>query len=116
MKRNVRIYLKDICENMGKALRYVEGMTFEAFSLDDRTQYAVARCLEIVGEAAKNIPEPLRAKYPDVPWRKMAGMRDKIAHDYFNIQLKVLWRVVQEDFPGLLEKVEQVQGTTPEEM
>jgi uncharacterized protein with HEPN domain len=116
MKRNIRVYANDIYNHMQKALNYVGDMDFEAFSKDDKTSYAVVRCLEIIGEAAKNIPDSVRGKYPEIPWRQMAGMRDKVIHEYFGVQLKIVWRVVKEDIPELIEKIKEMSKTVPEEI
>lgn len=83
MKRDYRFYLEDMLEAMDKIERYTRGLTFEQFSGDDKTVDAVIRGFTILGEAAKNIPATLRTKYPDVPWKDIAGMRDKLVHEYF---------------------------------
>jgi len=83
-------------------------MNFEQFSRDDKTAFAVIRALEIVGEATKNIPDRLRAGYPKIPWREMAGIRDKLIHDYFGVNLKVVWKTVIEDLPPLAPKISQI--------
>jgi len=90
MKRNVRIFANDIYKNMRKALDYIGDMDYEAFSKDDKTSYAVVRCLEIIGEATKHIPDSVRDDFPEIPWRQMAGMRDKVIHDYFGVQVKTI--------------------------
>ena len=78
MKRNVRVYLQDMHENMLKALEYTESLDYEAFAADSKTNYAVVRCLEIIGEAAKNIPDQVRNDYPEIPWRRMAERGSRI--------------------------------------
>jgi uncharacterized protein with HEPN domain len=75
-------------------------MDREQFRIDQRTVYAVIHALEILGEAAKRIPDPLRIRYPAVPWRLMAGMRDRLIHGYFAIDLDVLWKTIIEDLPA----------------
>jgi uncharacterized protein with HEPN domain len=98
-KRDVLDYLTDITAAIDAAQSFVAGMTASQFRADQRTVYAVTHALEIVGEAAKRIPEPVRARYPAVPWRLMAGMRDRLIHSYNTVDLDVLWKTVTEDLP-----------------
>lgn len=76
---------------MEKAIYFTRGMGFEDYVADDKTVFAVIRALEIVGEAAKNIPESVRRKHPEIPWRAMAGMRDVLAHRYFGVDRAAVW-------------------------
>lgn len=101
MKREVGDYLADIVEAMENAQRFVEGMSFVDFCKDVKTIYAVIRAIEVIGEAVKNIPDDFRAQHPDIPWRSMAGMRDKVAHAYFSVSLERVWEVIQKDIPDL---------------
>ena len=94
----IRASLRTYLESVGA---FVEGMDFEQFRTDDKTFSAVVRKLEIVGEAAKHIPEHVREKYPSVPWKEMAGMRDRLIHAYFGIDEKLLWRVVTNRIPKI---------------
>ena len=89
-------------ENAEKALSFVQGMDFEAFGRDDKALYAAVRALEIVGEAAKQVPENVRAANPEVRWREVAGMRNKLMHEYFGVNARVVWRTVQEDLPAMI--------------
>lgn len=116
MKRNIRVYLRDMHDNMLKALEYTDGLDYEGFAMDSKTNYAVVRCLEIIGEAAKNIPDQIRNMYPEIPWRQMAGMRDKIAHHYFGVHLQTVWRVVKDDIPALVDHVKHACDSAPEEI
>ena len=86
----------------------IEGFTFEAFTRDKRTQYAVIRALEVMGEAAKHIPEDIRQRYPEIPWREIAGMRDKLIHDYIGIEMETVWLVVKRHIPAFRPSIQQV--------
>ena len=108
MSRNVALYIKDILENMRDAEEFVQGMSYAQFAADKRTFNAVVRSLEVVGEAAKNIPEEIRMKYPGVPWREMAGMRDKVIHFYFGVDREAVWIAVKERIPSFRPQIEQI--------
>jgi len=101
-------YLQDILHAAEKAESFVEGMDFADFKLDEKTTFAVVRALEIIGEAAKKIPPEVRQKYPDVPWREMAGMRDKPSHDYFGVDLWRVFETVRRDLPPLHNSLEKI--------
>jgi uncharacterized protein with HEPN domain len=98
-KRDVLDYLTDIVAAIDAAQAFVASMNDAQFRADQRTVYAVTHALEIVGEAAKRIPETVRGRYPTVPWRLMAGMRDRLIHGYNTVDLDVLWKTVAEDLP-----------------
>ena len=110
--RLVLDYLEDIVNQLEKVRGFVGTMDFEAFAQDEKTCYAVVRALEIVGEAAKRIPDDVRQRSPGVPWQLVAGMRDKLIHAYFGIDLEVVWRTVQED----LEPLEDATGALIEQL
>ena len=94
--------MEDIREAAEKAVTFLGGMSLEALAADDKTAFAVIRALEIIGEAAKRIPLDIRDRYREVPWRSMAGIRDKLIHDYLTVNLEVVWKTVTEDLPELL--------------
>ncbi len=98
-------YLQDILDAIEKAEEFTQGMSFEAFSRDDKTIFAVVRALEIIGEASKKISDELREQYSSLPWRQMAGMRDKLVHGYFGVNVEVVWKSVIEDLPPLKRQV-----------
>ena len=105
-ERTVEDYLRDIAEYAEKAMRFLADVPSVADLADDeRTLLAVIRTLEVIGEAAKQIPNEFRARYGDVAWRGMTGMRDKVIHQYFGVNIEVVWRTVHEDFPPLREAI-----------
>ncbi len=108
MSRDVSLYLADIQESCEKVLRFTKGMTYKDFVHDELHFDAVLRNLEIIGEAVKNIPEKTRRKYPDVKWRKIAGFRDIVAHEYFGINDETVWDIVETEVPALLKMVKTI--------
>jgi uncharacterized protein with HEPN domain len=108
MKRNILLYLNDIYNNILKIETFVGEMAFTQFSGDDKTNLAVIHCLEIIGEAAKYIPEDVQAKYSQVPWRNMVTMRNKIAHEYFGVNLEIVWLVVKNELPAIKSSVAKI--------
>lgn len=96
-KHDVRDYLHDIVDAIDDIMQFTQGITFEQFQSDKKTVYAVVRCLEVIGEAVKKIPKAQKDKYPDIPWREIAGMRNKLIHEYFGVDVDVLWDTVQAD-------------------
>ena len=105
MSRDESLYLTDIQESCKKVLRFTKGMTYKDFAHDDLYFDAVLRNLEIIGEAVKNISEETRQKYPNVKWRKIAGFRDIVAHEYFGVNEETVWDIVENEIPALLEIV-----------
>lgn len=105
MSRDETLYLDDIRESCEKVLRFTKGMIYKDFVHDDLHFDAVLRNLEIIGEAVKNISEQTRQNYPDVKWRKIAGFRDIVAHEYFGVNEETIWDIVENEIPNLLEIV-----------
>ncbi|MFB0516606.1 MAG: DUF86 domain-containing protein [Candidatus Neomarinimicrobiota bacterium] len=100
-KRVYSDYLRDIQEAAEKAQQFIEGLDFEDFAKDEKTVFATVRALEIIGEAAKHVPEEVRRQYPDIPWRDMAGMRDKVIHEYFGVNLRRVFDTVHQELPHI---------------
>ena len=108
MSRTISIYIKDILQNMDDAVEFIQGMSYEQFVADKRTLNAVLRSIEVVGEATKNIPDEVRTRYPQVPWKEMAGMRDKVIHSYFGVDRETVWLVVRDSIPAIKPLMQQV--------
>jgi uncharacterized protein with HEPN domain len=101
-------YLNDMLYAAQKAEEFVSGLTFEEFNTNDEKVYAVIRALEVIGEAAKQIPAHLRRRYSELPWNNMAGMRDKLIHSYFGVNLRRVWETVIQDLPHLIKVVSRM--------
>lgn len=106
MPRDSDVYLDDIREAVGKIQRYTRGLSREAFAADEKTVDAVVRNLEIIGEAAKNLDAGFRGAHPGLDWRKIAGLRDVLAHEYFGIDLDIVWDIVQNKIPELAVEID----------
>jgi uncharacterized protein with HEPN domain len=100
-KREYIDYLRDILDSATKARRFVEGVEFDTFAASEEKIFAVFHSLQVIGEAAKNIPESIRKRCPEIPWREVCGMRDRLIHGYFGVNLRRVWETVQNDLPVL---------------
>ena len=113
MSRSWELFLRDMLEAARKVIRYSDERQMEAFVADEMAYDATLRNLEILGEAAKNIPEEIRQRYPDVDWRGVAGLRDILAHAYFALDDETLWKIVRADVPQLLDLLRQIEDNLP---
>jgi uncharacterized protein with HEPN domain len=98
-------YLDDVLESISDIRAFVTGMSYKEFIGDKKTVNAVIRSLEVIGEAVKKIPLEIREKRPDIPWKEIAGTRDKLIHEYFGIDLQILWKTIQTDLSPLDQAV-----------
>lgn len=101
-------FLKDIQEAVRRIQAYTEDTDYDAFCADIKTQDAVMRNLEIIGEAAKQLSEAVRQQAPHIPWRNIARMRDKLIHHYFGVNLDIVWHVVQDDLIPLTTAIDSI--------
>jgi len=108
MSRDLTLYISDILEQMQNTENFIGSLNYEEFCNDKKTAFAVMRAIEIIGEASKGIPDAIREQHPDIPWKNMAGMRDKLVHMYFGVNYKRIWLVVKDDFPRLKPLIEDV--------
>lgn len=108
MKRDMRLYIKDIVESIEAIEEYTKRITEVEFYKNRQTQDAVLRRLEVIGEAVKNIDDNFRNRYLDIPWRKIAGLRDVLSHEYFGVDMKRVWNVVKRDLPELKPKISKM--------
>ncbi|MEK6921709.1 MAG: DUF86 domain-containing protein [Nanoarchaeota archaeon] len=105
MKKDVLIFVEHILESIHNIEDFMDGVTKEVFLKNKEKQSAVIRQIEIIGEAVKNIPSPFRKTHSDIPWGDIAGMRDKLMHQYFGVDLNTVWKVWTENIPELKQKI-----------
>lgn len=101
-------FLEDVQESVRRIRAYTDAMAYDQFLADTKTQDAVVRNLEIIGEATKSLSVRLRGEYPDVPWKGMAGVRDRLIHHYFGVNLDIVWNIVTTELPLLESRVEEI--------
>lgn len=107
-KRNPEVFLKDILRSIQKIQRYTAGKEYEEFINDELLIDGVVRNLEIIGEAVKNIPSNFRKRYSFIEWKKIAGLRDILIHEYFGIDYELIWDIIQKEIPTLGKQIEDI--------
>jgi uncharacterized protein with HEPN domain len=113
-KRDYRDYLQDMLDSINDVDSFTKGMSFEQFKKDRKTVNAVVRSIEVIGEASKRVPRTMKAKYAGVPWKLMAGMRDKLIREYFGVDAEILWKTTKEDIPPLKPLIQKMLNTLEE--
>ncbi len=107
-KRDADILLEDIVLAIDKSLRYTQGYDLKQFVSDEKTIDAVARNIEIIGEATTKLPEDLKLQYPEVDWKRIKGMRNRIVHEYFGVDIGIVWEIVANHLPNLKLQIEAI--------
>lgn len=112
--RRNRDFLLDIQDAIEHILEYTTGMDWDEFVRDHKTQDAVVRNMEVIGEATKNLSDDFHEHHPDIPWQDMAETRDRLTHHYLGINQEIVWQIIEQDLPGLKNQIEQVIHEFPE--
>lgn len=110
-ERDWRVRVEDILEAIGRIRRYTEGMSEREFRENELVQDALIRNFTVIGEAARHVPEEIEDSHPEVPWTRMRAMRNLVVHEYFGVDLKIVWDTVYEDLPGLAESLKGVRDS-----
>lgn len=105
MKKNPKIFLQHIIECIEEIKKHIKGVSEKQFMDDVKTQDAVIRRIEIIGEATKNLPSDFKKKNPQIEWREIAGMRDKLIHEYFGVNIDLVWVVIKNDIPKFKKQI-----------
>jgi uncharacterized protein with HEPN domain len=107
-RRDLRDYLLDIIDSIDDIENFTENLTYEQFVKDRKTLNAVVRSIEIIGEAAKQLPNEVKAKYNTLPWKEITGMRDKLIHAYFGMDTETIWETVHKNIPTLKQTIQKL--------
>lgn len=110
-KRPINLLLNDIRQAIDRIEQYIKNLSFDAFSNDQKSVDAVVRNLEIIGEAASRLPDEFKEKYSEIEWYKVVGLRHRIVHEYFGIDLEIIWQILQKDLPELRQKITKIMSS-----
>lgn len=116
MQREHDFFLKDILVAIRKIENYTEKLTYEEFLKDELRQDGVVKNLEVIGEAVKNIPQDIKNKKPEIEWKKIAGLRDILTHEYFGINFEIVWDVIMKKIPDLKKSVTDLLSENKEKL
>lgn len=106
--RDYLFYLEDMRESMHRILEYTDGLSYEEFKASNLKTDAVIRNLEIIGEASKNVPDRIKQKYPEIPWKQMYGLRNFVVHEYFGIDHENIWKIISDNLPKNIQDLEAI--------
>ncbi len=109
-KRPIDLLLNDIRQAIDRIEQYIKNLSFDAFSDDQKSVDAVVRNLEIIGEVANRLPDEFKEKYSEIEWYKVVGLRHRIVHEYFGIDLEIIWQILQKDLPELRQKITRIMS------
>ncbi|MDH4129481.1 MAG: DUF86 domain-containing protein [Spirochaetota bacterium] len=115
MKRIIADYVEDILIAISNAIKFIENITIDEFKKDDKTIYAVEKALEIIGEASKKIPNEIKKRYPELPWRKLSKIRNKFTHEYFGLDLDIVWKIINDELPSIKPSFAQLLNELDQE-
>jgi len=110
-KRDLRLYCADILDSGSAIIEFVNGLSFEQFCNDRKTYSAVIREFEIIGEAVGKLPETLKGRRPDVEWQDIRDFRNLLTHEYFGVDLEIVWKIIEDDLPVLMEAIREIMPT-----
>jgi len=109
-RREYKLFIEDILESIDLIEQYTEEMDFDSFKTDRKTVDAVVRNLEIIGEASKNIPENIRVTNSDIDWKGIIGLRNRIIHEYFGVDLSIIWNIIRFELPVFKKRLQEIHN------
>jgi uncharacterized protein with HEPN domain len=107
-ERDFRLYLADILDSSRAIMEFVRNLSFEEFCSDRKTYSAVIREFEIIGEAVGKLPDELKLKHPDVEWQDVKDFRNLLIHEYFGVDLEIVWKIIKDDLPNLMDTISKI--------